>query len=60
MPMTQDFVAGVIKRGSKIYAKGPYDHQFLSFSHAFMCIPEVIIGPNYIGWQAKFGPLPTY
>ena len=40
------------KGSSEIYAQGPNEHHFLSFSYIFLCIPEVIKGPNYTGWWA--------
>ena len=45
---------------SEIYARRPNEHHSLSFSYIFLYIPEMIKGPNYIGWRATFGLWTAY
>ena len=59
-PGVLSFISWRAKGSSKIYAGGPNEHNFLSFSYIFLCIPEVMKGPNYTGWQARFGLWAAY
>ena len=58
--VVRDCISWRAKGSSKYLPEGQMNLTFGAFPIYFRCIPEVIKGPNYTGWQAGFSLQATY